>query len=256
MSRLQDLFRKKPKGILNVYCTAGYPGADDTMKVLASLQKNGADLVEIGMPYSDPLADGPVIQESSAKAIANGMTIEKLFHQLGNLRKTITIPVVLMGYMNPVMQYGFENFCRDAAAAGIDGFILPDMPLLEYEKQYGAILKKYSLDLVMLVTPETSEERIRKIDDVSSGFLYAVSSSSTTGSNKDLGEQDGYFKRLQQLKLKNPVLIGFGIRDKKTFDHACNFANGAIIGTAYIQALSTGKDIDEVTAAFLEKVKN
>lgn len=255
MSRLEELFSKKPSCVLNVYCTAGYPGPDDTMKVLTSLQKYGADLVEIGMPYSDPLADGPVIQESSAKSIANGMTIEKLFMQLRDMRKTITIPVVLMGYMNPVMQYGFEKFCRDAVAVGIDGFILPDMPLLEYEKQYGAILDKYSLDLVMLITPETPEERIRKIDHASSGFIYAVSSSSTTGSNKNLEDQNGYFNRLQQLKLKNPVLIGFGIRDKRTFDHACSYANGAIIGTAFIQALSTGEDIEKVTREFLDKFK-
>ncbi len=254
MKRIEKLFNDKKTGILNIYCTAGFPELEDTMKVIRSLQQNGADLVELGMPYSDPLADGPVIQESSLKAISNGMTITKLFEQLKDLRKDITVPVVLMGYMNPVMQYGFERFCRDAAAVGIDGFILPDMPMYEYEKTYGPVLKQHGLDLIFLVTPETPEKRIRQIDELSSGFLYAVSSSSTTGKDKDLSAGDEYFKRLHSMNLKNPVLIGFGIKDKQSFDHACRFANGAIIGTAFIKALDGSKNIEETIGEFVGNV--
>lgn len=254
MKRIEQLFNDKKSGILNIYCTAGFPELNDTMKVIRSLQENGVDLVELGMPYSDPLADGPVIQESSLKAISNGMTITKLFEQLKDLRKEITVPVVLMGYMNPVMQYGFERFCRDASEIGIDGFILPDMPMYEYEKTYGPVLKQYGLDLIFLVTPETPEKRIRHIDELSSGFLYAVSSSSTTGKDKDLSAGDEYFKRLHSMNLKNPVLIGFGIKDKPSFDHACRFANGAIIGTAFIKALDGKKSIEETIGDFVGNV--
>ncbi len=254
MTRIEQLFSRKSSGILNVYCTAGFPQLNDTMKVITALQKNGVDLIELGMPYSDPLADGPVIQESSSKAIENGMTIATLFQQLKDLRRTITVPVVMMGYMNPVMQYGFENFCGDAKAVGIDGFILPDMPLYEYNKTYKAILQQYGLDLVFLVTPETSDERIKQIDAMSSGFLYAVSSSSTTGSNKDLSQQDQYFERLHSMKLTNPVLIGFGIKDKESFDHACKYANGAIIGTAFIKALSTSNNLEATIEEFVGNV--
>ena len=179
--RIKNLFDKKASRVLNVYCTAGFPYADSTLQVLRALQESGADMIELGMPYSDPLADGPVIQASSAKAIANGMTMRKLFEQLRNLRKEITVPVILMGYMNPVLQYGFEKFCSDAADCGIDGLILPDLPMHEFETEYGNIIRKYGLECIFLVTPETSTERIRKLDALSSGFLYAVSSSSTTG---------------------------------------------------------------------------
>jgi len=235
--RLEQLFETKKKRILNVYCTAGFPHADSTLQVMKSLQESGADMIEIGMPYSDPLADGPVIQASSAKAIANGMTMQKLFNQLKDFRKEITVPVILMGYMNPVLQYGFEKFCATASAVGIDGLILPDLPMHEYETEYAPIINKYRLKFVFLVTPETSEERIKKLDALSTGFLYAVSSSSTTGNEKSLQQQVDYFKKLESMNLKNPVLIGFGIKDKETFDTACLHANGAIIGTAYIRAI-------------------
>ena len=181
MTRLKKLFDAKSSNVLNVYCTAGYPTLDSTLPIIAALEKNGADLVEIGMPYSDPLADGPVIQESGAKAIENGMSIEVLLEQLKSLRTTSNIPVVLMGYMNPVLQYGFEKFCAAAAAVGVDGLILPDMPAYEFETKYGAILKKHQLDFIFLVTPETPTERIQYLDSLSSGFLYAVSASATTG---------------------------------------------------------------------------
>jgi len=207
------------------------------------------------MPYSDPLADGPVIQQSSSIALTNGMTIKKLFEQLKGLRNEITVPVVLMGYMNPVLQYGFEKFCADAAAVGIDGLILPDLPEHEFETEYGAIIKKHGLDFIFLVTPETSEGRIRKLDELSSGFLYAVSSSSTTGSDKKMTDVKSYLLKLKGLNLKNPVLVGFGIRDRSSFEAACTNANGAIIGTAYIKALAEPGNVADITRKFLETIR-
>ena len=214
-------------------------------------------MIELGIPYSDPLADGPVIQSSGTIALANGMTIAQLFKQLKNFRNEIGLPVLFMGYMNPVMQYGFENFCRDAAEAGIDGLILPDPPIFEFKKEYGSIVPKYNLDFVFLVTPETDEPRIRTLDQLSSGFIYAVSSSSTTGQVAALSEQEKYFERLQNLKLQNPVLIGFGIRDRSSFLKACTYANGAIIGTAYIKALenTTDHEIPARTMEFINAVR-
>lgn len=254
MKRINDLFKSKNARVLNVYCTAGYPELNDTVRVMKALQDNGADIIELGMPYSDPLADGPVIQASGSKALANGMTIETLFSQLRNFRKEIYVPVILMGYMNPVMQYGFEKFCQHAADLPIDGLILPDLPEHEFETEYGPIIQRYGLDFIFLVTPETSEERVRKLDSLSTGFLYAVSSSSTTGKDKNMNDVEAYLERLQSYKLKNPVLVGFGIKDKETFDVACKYANGAIIGTAYINALSQNKNIEEATSGFLSPV--
>lgn len=253
MKRIKELFQMKQQGILNVYCTAGYPQLDSTVEVMKCLQANGADLIELGMPYSDPLADGPVIQASSTKALQNGMTISRLFAQLKDFRKDVRVPIILMGYLNPLLQYGFENFCSKAAEVGIDGLIIPDIPMYEYEKEYRQVIKKYDLDFIFLVTPETSEERIRKLDELSSGFLYAVSSSSITGSDKDFSPVEGYLKRLQKMKLKNPVLVGFGIKDKTTFQAACKYANGAIIGSAYIKAIENS-NTDEATKKFLEGV--
>lgn len=254
MTRIETLFQRKQQKVLNVYCTAGFPKLGSTLEVMQALQNNGADLIELGMPYSDPLADGEVIQQSGAVALKNGMTISILFDQLKEMRSAIDIPVILMGYMNPVIQYGFENFCAKAAEVGIDGLILPDLPMYEYESEYGEIIKKYNLNLIFLVTPETKEERVKKIDELSSGFLYAVSSSSTTGNNKDISEQEGYFKRLQDMKLKNPVLVGFGIKDKQTFEAATKYTNGAIIGSAYIKALGNGKDVNTATKEFLQAI--
>lgn len=254
MSRISELFARKKHRVLNVYCTAGFPQMDSTLKVMKSLQENGADLIELGMPYSDPLADGSVIQHSSSVAIANGMTIAKLFEQLNGFRKEVNLPVILMGYMNPVLQYGFEKFCADASAAGIDGLILPDLPMYEFETEYGAIIKKYGLDFIFLVTPETSMERIEKLDNLSSGFLYAVSSSSTTGSNKNMADTEQYLQKLNGLQLKNPVLVGFGIKDKTTFDAACRHANGAIIGSAFIKALETSPSVENSVKAFMDSI--
>jgi len=212
-------------------------------------------MIELGIPYSDPLADGPVIQSSGTIALANGMTITHLFKQLRNFRNEIGLPVLFMGYMNPIMQYGFENFCRDAAEVGVDGLILPDLPMFEFKKEFGTIVSKYNLDFVFLVTPETDEIRLRKLDQLSSGFIYAVSSSSTTGKVAALNEQEKYFERLQRLKLQNPVLIGFGIRDRSSFLKACTYANGAIIGTAYIKVLENAGD-QEIPARTMEFINS
>lgn len=256
MSRIQDLFARKQKNVLNVYCTAGYPTLESTVPVMQALQESGADLIELGIPYSDPLADGPVIQASGAKAIANGMTVATLFAQLKDVRQTIHVPLVLMGYFNQVLQYGFEKFCADASAVGVDGLILPDLPMYEFETFYGEVMRRHDLDFIFLVTPETSEERIKKLDGLSTGFLYAVSSSSTTGSDKKLEDGAAYFARLKSLKLKNPVLVGFGIKDKETFNAACMHGAGAIIGSAYIKALEGKENVAEVTKSFIGGVLN
>jgi len=254
MNRIDELFKRKNERILNVYCTAGYPELNSTVKVMKALQDSGADLIELGMPYSDPLADGPVIQASGSKALANGMSIATLFSQLKDFRKEIYVPVILMGYMNPVLQYGFEKFCQHAADVPIDGLILPDLPEYEFETEYGPVIQRYGLDFIFLVTPETSEERVRKLDSLSTGFLYAVSSSSTTGKDKNMTDVNAYLQRLKSYNLKNPVLVGFGIKDKQSFDTACKHANGAIIGTAYINALSNDADIIEATKKFLKPI--
>lgn len=254
MSRLQSLFQAKSKNILNVYCTAGYPQLHSTMEVMKALQQNGADIIELGMPYSDPLADGPVIQHANSIALSNGITITQLFEQLKDCRKEISLPIILMGYMNPVLQYGFEKFCADAAAVGVDGLILPDLPQYEFETEYSTVIKKHHLDFIFLVTPETSEERIRYIDTLTSGFIYAVSSSSTTGNNKAIQDQQHYFKRLQSMNLKNPVLVGFGIKDRQTFQAACEYTNGAIIGSAFVKALEHSQDVAATTKEFLKSV--
>lgn len=254
MSRIKTLFNRKKEKVLNVYCTAGYPELNSTLEVIRSLEASGADLIELGMPYSDPLADGPVIQASSTKALQNGMSIAVLFEQLKNLRTKTQIPLILMGYMNPVIQYGFQKFCKEAAEVGVDGLILPDLPEYEYETMYGEIIQKAGLDFIFLITPETSTERIKKLDSLSSGFLYVVSSSATTGNEKDFDQVAKYLQRLKDMQLQNPVLVGFGIKDKATFDTACRYANGAIIGSAYIKALEQPGDIQSLTQQFLNQV--
>lgn len=254
MSRLQQLFQHKPQNVLNIYCTAGYPRLESTLTIIEALEKNGADIVELGMPYSDPLADGETIQQSASLALQNGMTLKKLFEQLEPMRHQLSIPVVLMGYMNPVLQYGFEQFCADAARVGVDALILPDMPVREYENTYKGIIDKYGLDFVFLVTPETPEDRVRKLDALSSGFLYAVSSSSTTGHQKDFSLVENYLQRLQGYQLKNPVLVGFGIKDRESFNRSCHYANGAIIGSAFIKALETASDEADATHQFVKSI--
>ncbi|MEO6893831.1 MAG: tryptophan synthase subunit alpha [Ginsengibacter sp.] len=254
MNAIQKLFETKNKNILSIYFTAGFPDLNDTEIILKALQSNGADLVEVGMPYSDPLADGPVIQNSDMKALQNGMTIKKLFEQLNKAKEQIKVPLILMGYLNPVLQYGFEQFCEDAKNSGISGIILPDLPVVEYENEYQKFFQANGLDFIFLITPETSEERIRKIDSLSKGFIYAVSSSSITGKNTDINAQENYFRRIQNMNLKNNVLIGFGIRDNHTFTSACKYATGAIIGTAYIKAIESAANIDIATKTFLNSI--
>ncbi len=254
MNRIDKLFAEKKQPVLNVYCTAGYPRIDSTAEVIMSLQESGADLIEIGMPYSDPLADGPVIQQSNMVALQNGMTIPLLLDQLNAIKYSVSVPVILMGYMNPVMQLGMEKFCSAAAGAGVDGIILPDLPIYEYETEYSPFFEKNGLKFIFLITPETTEERIRKIDSLSGGFIYAVSSSSTTGNERPISQQEAYFRKLQALQLKNPVLVGFGIKDKATFKAATAFTRGAIIGSAYIKAIQHTLDIEGATKKFLNSV--
>lgn len=256
MNKLSTLLKLKKDNLLNIFFTAGFPKLDDTENILSALQKYGADIVEIGMPYSDPLADGPIIQHSNSIAIKNGITIEKLFSQLKNCRHSFQLPLVLMGYLNPVLQYGIEDFCRKAKEAGVDGIILPDLPMYEFETEFGKYFAQNNLHFIFLVTPETSEERIRKIDKLSKGFIYAVSSSSTTGKDTQIQQQESYFKKLQSMQLANPVLVGFGIKDKKTFQTACKYTNGAIIGSAYITALQSANEIEIATKEFLSKILN
>lgn len=258
MSRLQQIFKSRPsgekKGFLNIYCTAGFPQLESTLPVMKALQDSGADMIELGMPYSDPLADGLVIQHSNALAISNGMTIVKLLEQLSGFRKEIHVPVILMGYMNPILQYGFERFCNHAADAGVDALIIPDLPVHEFETSYGVFIKNVGLDFIFLVTPETPAERLHKLDQLSSGFLYAVSSSSVTGSSGNMDEVEIYLKDLKKMNLRNPVLVGFGISDKKSFERVCSIADGAIIGSAYINALQKGPDVPSATIDFIRSI--
>jgi tryptophan synthase alpha chain len=240
MNRIQQLLESKKEGILSVYFTAGYPELNDTIKVLNELETAGVDLVEIGMPFSDPLADGPVIQQSSHKALENGMSLKILFSQLKDIRQKVKMPLILMGYLNPVMQYGMEKFLSDAAAVGIDGLILPDLPLKEFEEQYQAMFDRYGIINIFLITPQTDEERIRQIDRLSKGFIYMVSTSATTGtSKKGTDNNREYFERVKKMQLQHPRLVGFGIHDRESFSAACKYASGAIIGTAFINALTS-----------------
>ena len=254
-NRLTRLFEQKKTGVLNIYCTAGFPQLESTAEVITALQNNAADIIEIGIPYSDPIADGPVIQQSNMIALSNGMSIPVLFEQLKKIKDTVQVPLILMGYMNPVLQYGIEKFCAAAEEARVSGVILPDLPMYEFETEYQQLFKKHNLNFIFLVTPETDEERIRQIDKLSSGFIYAVSSSSTTGKNKAIADQSSYFKKLQDMKLNNPVLVGFGIKDKETFTAACKYTNGAIIGSAYIKAIENSFNIDKDTKDFINTVK-
>lgn len=255
MNKLDDLFARKKHNILNIYFTAGYPKLESTNDIILALQDAGTDIIELGIPYSDPIADGPVIQLSNMTALSNGIGIKKIFQQLGLIKANLKVPLVLMGYLNPILQYGIENFCKDAANCGVSGLILPDLPMQEFTKIYQPTFKKYNLHFIFLVTPETSEERILKADKLSTGFLYAVSSSSTTGQDNPNYTHTGYFTRLMDMKLKNPFLIGFGIKDKTSFDTACQFAAGAIIGSAFITALGKGEDIKRLTLDFVENIR-
>jgi len=256
-NRITALFEKKGKNILNIFYTAGFPGLDDTQRIAESLEGSGTDMIEIGIPFSDPIADGPTIQESNKIALDHGMNLGLLLSQVKELRSTVTIPVILMGYLNPVMQYGVEKFMRDAAAAGVDGLILPDLPLHEYVSHYQSLAESLNLSVSFLISPTTSEARIQQIDSISSGFIYAVSSSSTTGAKKEFSvEQISYFKKLQSLDLKNPFLIGFGISDHKTYKQACSYAAGAIVGSSFITTLKESNDLPSAIKSFVRSIKS
>ena len=232
--KLQDT-----KTVLSIYFSAGYPNLNDTVQIIQELENNGVDMIEIGLPFSDPLADGPTIQASSTQALYNGMTTQILFDQLANIRKTVSIPLIIMGYFNPMLQYGMENFCKKCAEIGIDGLIIPDLPVDVYANEFKTIFEQYGLINVFLITPQTSEERIRFIDSVSDGFIYMVSSASVTGSQSGFGNtQENYFKRIADMNLRNPQIIGFGINNAETFNQATQFAKGAIIGSAFITNLT------------------
>lgn len=235
MNRINQKIQENKK-LLSLYYTAGYPTLNDTIPILKQLQDSGVDMVEIGLPFSDPLADGPTIQESSTKALHNGMTTDILFEQLRDVRKTINIPLILMGYFNPMLQYGVERFCAKCAEIGIDGIIMPDLPLAEWETDYKAIYERYGLINIFLITPQTSEARIQQIDNASDGFIYMVSSASTTGAQSGFGQtQNDYFERIAQMNLKNPQIVGFGISNAATFQAATQYQKGAIIGSAFIK---------------------
>lgn len=246
---------REKKRQLSVYYTAGYPELDSTLPVATSLQAAGVDFLEIGFPYSDPIADGPVIQQSSMTALQNGMNLEVLFRQLEALRPQVHIPVYLMGYINPVLQYGVENFCRSCQKVGINGVIIPDLPLYEYETLYQPLFEKYGIHFVFLITPHTEAKRIRKIDQLSNAFIYVLSSPSITGNALSLNDRTtDYFKRIQEMNLKNPTIVGFGIGDHHTFQQATNYADGAIVGTAFVKILGKKNPLEN-TAGFISSIR-
>jgi len=256
MKRLQQLFTQKKERILNIYFTAGFPNLNDTTSIILALEKSGADLIEIGMPYSDPLADGPTIQHSSQVALANGMTLRILFEQIRAVREKTQIPLVLMGYFNQMMQYGESAFLQACKTSGIDALILPDMPLEEYENHYKIQFESLDLGISFLITPQTSEARIRKVSELTRGFIYMVSNDAITGGSNEISDRQlAYFQRISDMNLPHPRLIGFGISDRSTFDIACRYANGAIIGSAFIRALENADDVAVTTSAFIEKIR-
>jgi tryptophan synthase alpha chain len=256
MNRINKVFSAKNHNILSIYYTAGFPSLNDTVPIAQYLEEAGADLIEIGMPFSDPVADGPTVQASNKRALDNGMTTKLLLEQVKEIRKTVSIPIILMGYFNPVVQFGVEKFVREAAAAGVDGVILPDLPFLEFEESYKELFASAGMGNTFLISPTTSEERIRKIDNASSGFVYAVSSSSTTGAKSGFTpEQIDYFEKLKKMNLKNPFLIGFGISDHATFSKASEYAAGAIIGSAFVNLLNASTNLKGDIMAYVNSVK-
>jgi len=256
VNRIDKLFKEKEKDILSIYFTAGYPALSDTLRITKILEDAGADIVELGIPFSDPIADGPTIQESNKKALDNGMTIDELLKQIASLRDSVSIPVILMGYINPVLQYGFEKFCQKASEVGVDGLILPDLPIEVYIDEHKEICDQYNLKNTFLITPQTTEERIRLIDEKSDGFIYMVSSASTTGAKSSFGvEQASYFNRIKFMNLKSPKLVGFGISNKETFYAATKFSNGAIIGSAFIKLLSESSNLEKDIKQFIQNIK-
>lgn len=255
-NRIDQLFKAKKENILSIYFTAGFPQLNDTAEIIRQLEDNGVDLIEIGIPFSDPTADGPVIQRSNEAALRNGMSLNLLFGQLKDIRKTVKIPLILMGYFNPVLQFGVEEFCKKCSETGIDGIILPDLPPEEFKENYQNIFSRYGLKNILLITPQTPEERIHSIDEITDGFIYMVSSSSTTGAGKKVEDfHKDYFEKVQGLNLKNPRLIGFGISDHDTFSNACKYANGAIIGSAFVTAIQKNNLLKENISGFIKSIR-
>jgi tryptophan synthase alpha chain len=253
MNRIKEKLQEEHK-LLSIYFTAGFPNLDDTEKIIVDLEKSGVDFIEIGLPFSDPLADGPTIQESSTQALKNGMTTTKLFEQLNGIREKVKIPLIIMGYFNPILQFGVEDFCKKCQETGIDGLIIPDLPVDVYHEKYQELFEKYGLLNVFLITPQTTDERIRFIDSISNGFIYMVSSASVTGSTSGFGnETRKYFERINDLDLKNPQIVGFGIKDNDTFDQATEYAKGAIIGSAFVKYVREKGTSD--IASFVQSVK-
>lgn len=256
MNRINQLFSNNPRNLLSIYFCAGSPSLEGTAEVIRTLEQKGVQMVEIGIPFSDPMADGPVIQQAATKALHNGMTLKKLFSQLADIRSQVTIPLILMGYLNPIMQYGFEKFCESCIEAGVDGMIIPDLPYADYISDYKEIADRHDLKMIMLITPETSEERIRLIDAHTSGFIYMVSSAATTGAQQDFNEQkQAYFRRINAMNLQNPRLVGFGISNKATFEAAITHSSGAIIGSKFVQLLKSEATPAEAVDKLLEALK-
>ena len=255
MNRIDQLFEKKKERVLSIYFTAGFPKLEDTLPIMEAIEEAGADIIEIGVPYSDPIADGPTIQDSNMIALNNGMSLKKLFEQLKDMRKTVSIPVVLMGYLNPIIQYGMENFCKKCREIGVDGLILPDLPMQQYLDEYKAVFDQFELRNTFLISPQTSEKRIREIDEHSNGFIYMVSAHSITGARSGISdEQIAYFERVKAMQLKNPRLIGFGISDSQTFSTASTYSNGAIIGSAFIKTIKESKDLKVDIKTYISSV--
>ena len=255
MNRLNNLFNTQNSNLLSIYYTAGYPDLSSTIIIAGALEKAGADFLEIGFPYSDPVADGPTIQHSSERALENGMTLHVLFEQLADLRDQLNIPVLLMGYLNPILQFGFENFCRKAAEVGVDGIIVPDLPIYEYEKMYARYFKDNNLRSIFLVTPQTAESRIRKIDELSDSFIYLLSSSSITGGSLQISDDiENYYKRIKAMDLNNPAIIGFGISDQASFNKACEYARGAIVGSKFVKLLEVPGYLKQIPS-FIKSIR-
>ncbi|WP_288373774.1 tryptophan synthase subunit alpha [uncultured Algoriphagus sp.] len=255
MNRIHYLFNNKQERVLSIYFTAGFPHLEDTIPVMEAIQAGGADIIEIGVPYSDPIADGPTIQDSNKIALENGMSMKKLFEQLKGFRAKIHIPVVLMGYLNPIIQFGMEDFCKKCKEVGIDGLIVPDLPMQQYLDEFKSLFEEYGLVNTFLISPQTSEKRIREIDENTDGFIYMVSSHSITGAKSGISEEQiAYFKRVQDMNLKNPRLIGFGISDAETFTTASSYSHGAIIGSAFIKTVKDSKNLSEDIKNYLQSV--
>jgi len=256
MNRIDKLFKEKKTNILSVYFTAGYPDLNSTTGIIKALENAGADMIEIGMPFSDPMADGPVIQHSNETALKNGMSLKLLFNQLSEIRKEVRIPLLLMGYLNPVIQYGVENFCIQCEKTGIDGVILPDLPPVVYEEEYLHIFNKHQIYNILLISPQSVAERISDIDKISRGFIYMVSSSAVTGSRGEFSaDQISYFKRVSEMKLANPCLIGFGISNHETFANAGKYSRGGIIGSAFVKILGKNGDLARNINQFIKEIR-